>query len=479
MRRYMGVLKWVAGIGVMLILICGGGAAFLIPPIQKMWKEREQAAKGSLVVVEAASKGALIRTVSAPGAVSPEATANITARVSAKIESMPFNEGDSVKEGEVLVRLDAKELEAALAGSEARFAADQAALKAAEANLVTEQARIFGSKAQYQNAVAEWERQQALFKSGDVSQSALDSARTEMDRTKSVYDSAVANLETLKANVEAAHARVGASKAEVDRAMRNVEYATIRAPYSGVITRRIANVGEVALGTIQNMGGTLMVLEDQSKMLVKARLAEMDAPRVKVGQKARVYINGYPDVEFEGKLRRIGMLVLRYTDGTMYFETEIELDTKGMRVSSGTSANVDIEIETIDDVLLTPSQAVMDKRVDSLPQKVREQNALIDTEKVFAKVVFLYKDGKAVLTPVKTISSSLTRTAISAGLELDDPVIIGPFSVLQELADGQRVYTESDAKEGEAPIVAEGEKDKKDSGPGASREARRDSRRAG
>ncbi len=477
MRRFMGVFKWVAGVGILVVLVCGGGAAFLVPPIQKMLKEREAAAKGSMVIIEAATKGSLVRTVSAPGAVSPEATANITARVSAKIERMPFNEGDSVKEGEVLVELDSKELEASLAGSEARFAADQASLKAAEANLITEQARILGSRATYQNAVAEWERQQALFKSGDVSQSALDSARTQMDLTKSAYDSAVANIDTLKANVEAARARVGASKAEVDRAMRNVEYATIRAPYNGVITRRIANVGEVALGTISNMGGTLMVLEDQSKMLVKARLAEMDAPRVKVGQKARVYVNGFPDVVFDGVLRRIGMTVLRYTDGTMYFETEIELNTKGVRVSSGTSANVDIEIETIDDVLLAPSQAVMDKRVDSLPQKVREQNELIDSEKVFARVVFLYKDGKAVVTPVKTISSSLTRTAISAGIEVGDPVIIGPFSLLQQLTDGQRVYTEDEAKE-DAPAVAEGDKPK-EPGPSGSREARRESRRAG
>ncbi len=457
MRRFMGVFKWVAGVGILVVLICGGGAVFLIPPIQKAIKDREAAAKGSLVIVEAASMGSLVRTVSAPGTVSPEATANITARVSAKIERMPFQEGDTVRQDDVLVELDAKELEASLAGSEARFAADEASLKASEANLISEQARIFGARASYQNAVADWERQQALFKSGDVSQSALDTARTEMDRTKSAYDAAVANLETLKANVEAARARVAASKAEVDRAMRNVEYATIRAPYDGVITRRIANVGEVALGTISNMGGTLMVLEDQSKMLVKARLAEMDAPRVKVGQKARVYVNGYPDETFEGTLRRLGMTVLRHTDGTMYFETEIVLDTKGTRVSSGTSANVDIEIETINEVLLAPSQAVMDKRVDSLPQKLREESTLLDKDKVFAQVVFLYKEGKAVVTPVKTISSSLTRTAISEGLSVNDPVIIGPFSLLQQLNDGQRVYTEDDVKEEEKPVVAEGD----------------------
>lgn len=474
MGRFKGVLKWIAGVTALVVVVCGGGAAFLIPPIQRAIKERNEAAKGSLVIVEAATRDRLVRTVSAPGTVSPEATANITARVSAKIERMPFNEGEAVRKDDVLVELDAKELQAALAGAEARLAADEASLRAAEANLIAEEARILGSQASYQNAVAEWERQTALFESGDISQSALDAARTEMDRAKASHEGAMANLNSLRANVEAARARVAASKAEVDRALRNVEYATIRAPYDGVITRRIANVGEVALGTISNMGGTLMVLEDQSQMLVKARLAEMDAPRVKVGQKARVYINGYPDREFEGVLRRVGMTVLRHTDGTMYFEAEIVLNTDGVRVSSGTSANVDIEIETIDDVVLTASQAVMDKRIDSLPQRVRDNSDIIDRDKIFARVVFLMKDGKAVVTPVKTIASNLTRTAISEGFQVGDPVIIGPFSLLQQLEDGKRVYVKEDEKaEPAEEAVAESDSS------ADSRQPRREARRAG
>ncbi|HBS28081.1 MAG TPA: hypothetical protein DEB06_01210, partial [Phycisphaerales bacterium] len=119
------------------------------------------------------------------------------------------------------------------------------------------------------------------------------------------------------------------------------------APFDGVITRKVANVGEVALGTISNQGATLLVVEDQSEMLVKARLAEMDAPRVKPGQKCKVYVNGYPDRVFKGELRRVGLTVLRHTDQTLYFEGEILLDTEGEALSSGTTANVEIEIETI------------------------------------------------------------------------------------------------------------------------------------
>ena len=62
---------------------------------------------------------------------------------------------------------------------------------------------------------------------------------------------------------------------------------------------------------------------------------------------------------------------------------------------------------TFDDVLLVPSQAVLDKRVDSLPQKLRDTSELIDKDKTFARVVFLYKDGKAVMTPVTASSLAL------------------------------------------------------------------------
>ncbi len=460
--KFWRVLKWVVGIGVVVLIVCGGAGLFLFPTITKLQKEAAERSRGAAVVIEKASVGEIVRVVSAPGTLAAKSIANISARVSAKIEEIPFGDGARVNQGDMLIRLDAKELEASLAASRARYLADEAALKSAQANLAADRARVLGSRAQYENAVLEFERQQQLFDSGDVSKSSLDSAKTEMDRLKASYDGAQAGVDSLLASVEAARARVEASRADVDRAQRNVEYTVIAAPFDGVITRKVANVGEVALGTISNQGATLLVVEDQSEMLVKARLAEMDAPRVKPGQKCKVYVNGYPDRVFKGELRRVGLTVLRHTDQTLYFEGEILLDTEGEALSSGTTANVEIEIETISDLIVIPSQAVQDKRVDALPQKVREENPLVDREKTFCRVVFVRKDGKAVLTPVTTSASSLTRTAVKGGLEPGAEVIAGPFAVLQNLADGApvRVQGEEDAKKkaGEKDAVAEGEK---------------------
>ncbi len=461
MRRFWKIIRWVAGVGLLVALICGGGAAFLVPMIQKQLEEQRNRARGTLVVVEPVKTGSLIRTVSAPGSVAAKITTNISSRVSAKINSIHAEEGQMVKEGDILIQLDSLDLAASVDAAKARFAADEANLKSAEASFAAEEARIVGSRAAYQNAVSEFERQQSLHKSGDVSQQSLDNARTEVDRTKSQFEAAMKNLDAVNANVDAARARAEASRAEVDRAQRNVEYCTVRAPFAGLITRRVAQVGETALGTIQNAGTQLMVLEDVSEMLVKARLAETDAPRVAATQQARIFINGYPNEAFTGVVRRVGMTSLRWQqDNTYYFEAEIVMDTKGKRLGTGTTANVDIEIETIDNVLMVPSQAVIDKRVDSLPQKLREEHPLVDRNKTFARLVMVYKEGKTVLTPVKVITSNITAAAIAEGITEGDPVIVGPYSALQTLAagpDGAMVRTEDEDKKDKKKDAAKDE----------------------
>ncbi len=461
------ILKWTLGVFVVLIVVVGGAAVFLIPKVKDVMEQRASAAGGKQVVVEVAGRDSLTRYVSAPGSIAPLAFANISSRVSAKIEEMPFDEGDWVSEGDVLVRLESRELEASLAAARARYLADEANAKSAEAQLVSEEARVVGAKASYDNAVAEFERQQELFSSGDVSQSDLDRAQTEMDRLNASYEAQVAGLETLRANVEAAKARAQASLADMDRAQRNLEYATITAPFDGIITQRNLNVGEVALGTISNQGATIMVLEDQSEMIIEARLAELDAPKVDEGQRVSCFVSGFPDQDFTGIVRRVGGRAQRWAaDNTLYFEAEVVVDTSGAPIKSGTTANVDIEIETIGDVLVVPSQAVQDKRVDSLPQNIREESTIVDREKTFVRAVFLMKNGRAVLTPVDTISSNLVATAIGAGIEEGDEIVVGPFAVLQQLNhnDGIRVRgaDRDEAAESETAAVAEAEGDEDD-----------------
>jgi HlyD family secretion protein len=454
-------MKWVVGVGLVVLLVCGGGAAFLVPMVQKQLQAQRDRAKGTLVVVEPASVGELVRTVSAPGIIAPKFTANISSRVSAKIIAIRVDAGAVVKEGDILIELDSKDLEASLSASKARLAGDQASLSGTIANLASEEARIVGARATYKNAVADFERQQSLHTSGDVSQSVLDISQTEMERAKANLEASEKALESFEANVNAARARVEASRADVDRAQQNVDYCVIRSPLTGVVVKRNVNIGEVALGTIQNIGTALLVVEDQSRLLVKARLAETDGPRVSVGMRTRAFVNGYLEETFMGTVTKIALTTQRWTDGTQYLETEVELDPVTKMLASGTTANVEVETETLRDVLLVPSQAVLDKRVDTLPQKLREEHPLVDKDKTFVKVVMLKKEGKAVFTPVRSSVSNITKTAVIEGLSIGDPVIVGPFSALQQLSDNANVRTEEESEvKKKKPETEVAEKDK-------------------
>lgn len=443
------VFKWVLAVGFILLLVCGGGAAFLYPKIKKAVEEQRLKGMGTAVIVETASRGTLTRTISAPGTVTPTNEVNISARVSAKISNLAFKEGAQVKAGDVVVELDSKDLAAVVAANEARLLAEQAALKSAESQMLAEEAAMLGVRANATKATSDWERQQELFKTGDISKADLDQFKAELDRTRSTLESRMKNLLSVQASVDAAAARVKIAEADLTQARENLNYATIRSPIDGYITQLNAKVGEVVVvGTMNNAGTVIMKIADLSEMLVKARLAEIDTPRVKEGQRVEVVINGYEDRKFEGTLRRVALQSkVSLSDQTAYFEGEVLLHLKGERVFAGLTASVDIEVEAVENVVMVPSQSVLDKRVEELPKEIRD-STLVDRDKTFAQVVFVRKDNKAVLTPVKAGARNVTKTAVLEGLDETAEVIVGPFKALQELTNGAGVrLQEEDKKE--------------------------------
>lgn len=468
MGSVWSVLKWVLGVLAVLLVLAGALGLFVGPKAVEAMRARAEAGKGAVVEVEPASVGTLVRTVSAPGSVSAKESVNISSRVSAEIRRLAAEEGDEVSEGDVLVELDAEELRARLSAAEARLRADEAALRAAEASLASEQAGLAGVKASLDKALADLERAQELHASGDVSEAQLQTAEAEADRQRSAYEARLASITGVRANVEAARARVAVAQADVDEAADNVERAVIRSPMTGVVTRVNSREGEIALGTIQNQGAIIMTVADLSEMLVRARVAEVDVAMVRVGQRAKIYINGYPDEVFEGEIRRIALENQIDSDRTSFYEAEIVLELEaGRRIFAGLTANVEIEVETLTETIVVPSQAVLDRRVDELPREVREDPIVTEANRTFAQVVYLHdaSSGEASVRPVKLAAANLTSSAIEAGLEAEEPVIVGPFRSLQDLSDGDAVRLEEEnggedgPEPGEEPTVAEAEEE--------------------
>lgn len=407
----------------MVVALVGGGAGLMVwPAVKKQIEKSRAAARGEMVRLAAIEEGELVRTVSAPAYLEATRRVQISARFSAQITELPFDEGMQVRADDVVVRLDDRDLRAQLASAEA-------ALKA-------EEARLEGARATYVNAVTEWERQSALHKTNDVSKQALDQAETEKNRAE--------------ATLRAAEAAIAIARANIDRVKQELRYTEIRSPIDGVVTKLNAKVGEVVVtGTMNNPGTVILEVADLTEMIVKAEVDESDIAEIRAGQKIRVSLNAYPEEEFEARVTKIALQRTRARDQSECFLVEGLMDLKGRTLLSGLTGSVDIEVETVRGVLLAPSQAVLDVRVDELPREVVDGSAAIERNKVFARVVYRVIDGEAKATPVRIGPSDLRTTALVAGVDAGTRVIVGPYKALQSIKHGQKVRDEEAEKQAE------------------------------
>lgn len=377
------------------------------------------------VRMETVVVGDLVRSISAPGAVEPRTKVQVSAQVLAKILALPFREGETVRKGDVIVRLDGRDLAASLESAQASLRAQEANLKGAEADEI--QARL------------ELDRVKSLF---------------PRDVTKSALENAEANYLRAQSRVMSQKAQIEQARATITRAQKDLENTTITCPIDGVIVKLNAEVGEtVVVGTLNNASSVIMEVADLSDMVMKARVDEVNIAPVKAGQRARVLLAAFREANLIGTVERVGLKQQLYRDGTSYFETEIALGKpEGLRLGSGLTASAEIEVQTFASVVKVPTQAVLDRRVDELPKAVSD-SPLVDKNKTVTRVVAVVDDkGKVQLTPVKIGASDLASTVVTAGLKAGDKIVIGPFRVLSELRHEMAVVEEG-TKDAEGNLV--------------------------
>ena len=408
------------------------------------------------VRVERPERGDLTEVISARAEVEPKTKVAISARVSARIIDLPYDEGEQVTKGEpdaeppvpasVLVRLDATDLEAALRSVEAHRAAQAAQIEVEKARIEGQSAQIQGTEASLAQARRDLERQEKLLESRDVSQVDVDLLQSRVEESEAQLASAGHSLKAAERNLVVLEHTVEAADAEIARARDSLSYTTITSPIDGVVTRLHAEVGETVIpGTMNNPGTVIMQVADLTKMLLVAQVDETDIGRMKVGQRAVAEIHACPDEEFEGIVDSIALTHDIGWGGAKYYKTEVLLKLDGRQIYSGSTADVDIETRYHKDVLKVPSQAVLERLVDELPPEVREDNPNLDLAKTYAPVVYRLIDGQAVVTPVKIGPSDETHTVIESGVSEEDNVVVGPYKVLEGMKHEQKVQDEREA----------------------------------
>jgi len=441
LRTFLIVISSIIAIAMVGLVVAGPSVLKYMPD----FGSRDDALAVRMAPVEVRE---LVETISAPGELEPEVKVEVSAEVSARILELPFREGATVRAGEVVVKLDDRDLEASLEAQMARRDGERFRLR-------SEQERLSAPISQLANAKANLERQEALFKTGDVSRASLDDAVARVRELEAQIAAAREGLSVIESSLAAA-------EADIERARELLKKTTITAPIDGQITELNAEAGElVVVGTMNNAGTRILRIADLGTVRLKAKVAESDVARVAAGQAATVRVNAYRNREFAGTVERVALsrgtetgMSASGSGGGGWFKCEVKLDlADGETLLSGLAANVDIVVGRSSG-LLVPSQALMERKLDELPEAMRE-SPLVDAARKKATIVFKVVDGKAVPTPVRTGASNLSDTMILEGLAAGDTVVTGPYRVLERLKEGDRVREET-AKDAAERLAADG-----------------------
>ena len=374
------------------------------------------------VSVESPARGPIVQTVTAPGIVEPVDEARIASQIVGRVVAVKVKDGDLVKKGDLLVKIEETEAKARLDSSAARIDRLKASIVQAQAN-----------------------REKA---DRDVTRSAKLAGRNVATPTE--LADARSTLAGFEAALLAARNDLRESEAMRRTNQQDFDRTEIRAPIDGVVAGCEVEVGEVVIpGTTNLAGAVLMTVGDLSRMQVRAAVDETDVPLVKTDQAARVYLQADPSRPIAGKVDRVAPKGKK-TDEVVSFETLVLVGAASSALRSQMTATVEIEVRRASDVLGVPVQAVVHRRRKDLPDTPavrawsKQNNRSLgekakEVEARYVKIVFVVEDGVARARPVETGISDERRVEILHGLEATDKVITAPFRALDELKDGNPV----------------------------------------
>jgi HlyD family secretion protein len=413
-----------------------------------------------IVAVQAGSvvRQDLTQTVSANGEIKPKKYVNVSSNMMGRIVRLPVKEGDRVRDGALLVQLEAVQSEADVRSAEASLDASQAELEGMAASIRSAEAAVTSSKAEITRSEADLVRaKQAFARSQELTKEGLI-ANDQFERAKADYDIAEAQLNAAKARLAQAEAQLGQTlkqrdstsiriaqqRASLVRAQDQFSKTTIRSTLDGIITNLPVNEGEIAIVGIQNQPGTtLMTIADMSIITAEVRVDETDIVNVKVGQEAKIKVDALGDRMLEGRVTEIGNSALTRGTSTVAggssgtgtgqeakdFKVVITLDAPPPELRPGLSCTATILTATRQQILTAPIQALT----------IRELDARGSNKKVQKEGVFILLNGIASFRPVKTGIVGTTEIEILDGLSENDQIVTGPYQVLRTLQDNTRI----------------------------------------
>jgi len=420
-----------------------------------------QKRKAGVVAVKA---GKVVRqdlkaVVTASGEVRPIRYVNINSQSFGKIVEINVEEGDRVRRGQVLARLEAVQPGADVDAQRALVKSTEASGEAAEASLRTAQAELKRARADFDRTAMNWERAQGLQADELISQQEYDARKAEFESARAAVELAQARISQAQAELDRARSTLAQVRATLTRASDVLQKTIYTSPIEGVVTNLPVNVGEQMVPGIQNSPGSfLMTVADMSVVTAEVKVDETDIVTVEMGQPAEVTIDAFPNQTFAGKVTEIGTTALVRSTGRSTaelqtgtqeakdFKVVVTLDEPPLTVRPGLSTTARITTATREKVVAVPLQALTIRRRGDIEAAERrekgEKTAEASTvaaaspsekEKEELQGVFVVKDDKAHFREVKTGITGVTDIEVTEGLEEGVEIVTGSYKVLREL----------------------------------------------
>ncbi len=372
----------------------------------------------------------IVETVSATGKIQPEVEVKISSEVSGEIISLPFKEGQEVKKGDLLVRVNPDLIQSALNRTQASYQNVKAGLEQANASL--------------KEAKANYDRNKNLFEKGVIS--------------KADWDRSIATYETAEAAKSSAYYSVKSAAATVNEARDNLNRTTMYAPMSGTISLLNVELGERVVGTQQMAGTEILRVANLNNMEVEVDVNENDIVKVQIGDSTIVEVDAYLKKEFKGIVTEIANSAAGdlTADQVTNFKVKVRIVEESYAdllegnpenyspFRPGMTATVDIITDKRINIVAAPISAIVIKTDTSSTKKKRKKTdePKMDDDKKEEKFecVFINNNGEAKLRVVKTGIQDNTNIEIISGLEENDEIIIGPYNMVSKtLKTGDKI----------------------------------------
>jgi HlyD family secretion protein len=408
---------------------------------------------GVKVTTEKVERRTIIETVSANGKIQPEKEVKITPYISGEVIELNVREGDEVREGDLLAKIDPEIYRSTYERSEAGLQSQRAAL-------ANSRARQVQSEAQFTNSQLSYDRSKTLWDEKVISDSEYETARSQFEVAK-------AEVQAAKENVKSAEFQVASAEASLREARENLTKTAIYAPSDGTISKLIVEKGERVSGASQFSAGTeLMRIANLNSMEAVVQVNENDIVRVHLSDTALIEVDAYLNRKFKGLVTEIATsadVTGVSADQVTNFQVKIRLLKASYEdlipednpmyspFRPGMSTTVDIQTKRESNVLTVPIQAVTTRadttgKTVSHRQEAKTQNSDGEVKPVIAKsgdekiteYVFLVEDGKTRMVAVKSGIQDNTYIQITEGLEEGQEVITGPYRAVSRTLENRQ-----------------------------------------